>query len=137
MPTRERVALEAEKKAKKLVLDNALNNIPKHLVGRIGIYSPLGEALKLGGFYAWKGTSYCEQTGEQIKYSYRKTEDCANVTRHNDRIEQIGILYREFRSVWGNRGVAKVIAFAAKNKLMIDVSQNTVSRYMKEYPNGI
>jgi hypothetical protein len=136
MPEKKRVEREAEKKYNDAALNDAKKNPPKHLLDRMGRYSPLAESVK-HNFHkehgSYVGFSEC---GQVIACDTSK-RDKFNALKHNERKEQIEILYREFRSDWGHRGVAKRIASQSKVLLGKSLSADTVRQYMRDFPNGI
>lgn len=137
MPTKLRKQKKALSAAHLEMLDQAKLNVPEHLVNRIRSASAISESLSKIGRYGWNGYRYCEATGDPIESKSEGKVAAANNSRRQDREDRARSLYLNFRDCWGKRGNAKVIAFEARENLGIDISEGTVARYIKKYPNGL
>jgi hypothetical protein len=137
MPTKSRKERKALRDAYLKMLDQAEKNVPEHLLCRIDSPSTISEKLKKTGGYGWGGYQFEPATGQAIKLKKTDTKQSANAVRRGDREKRIQQLYLRYHSLWGRRAAAKAIAFNARDELGIPITEGTVARYIKNYPNGI
>ena len=137
MPTKARKERKARLDAYERMLDKAEKNVPEHLLCRIGSPSTISENLKTTGGYGWRGYQFDPATGQAIKLKNTDTKHSANAVRRSDREKRVQQLYLRYRDQWGQRAAAKAIAIKARGELGIVITEGTVARYIKNYPNGI
>ena len=89
MPTKFRKERKALRIAYMRKLDQAVRNVPEHLLGRIGSLSPISKNLKETGGYGWGGYQYELATGQAIKLKNANTKHSANLVRRRDREVEI------------------------------------------------
>ena len=127
MPTKERTEREREQWAHDQIIDAAVADAPMHIRQRLGRPSRLSDSLSTKGQHNAGWAKYDDETGHPLPREDPEGLG-ANLERKENKATRALNMRKKYRDIWGNRGVAKVIAHEE------GVSVETVRRYMKDFP---
>lgn len=125
MPSRERSTKDDEREDYLNTLDDAVLNAPNHVKQRLGLPSPLGDAIQTKSEYGYNGYRFCE-SGQAIKL---ENTGGANRARHHNSIAIIQRLAEKYSHIWNKRSGAGIIA------RLTGIKADTIRRYKRLLPH--